>query len=48
VYRGSRKRVQRIRLRGNWTAGLWIVVLLVLAALIALVPLMLRASNAVR
>jgi len=39
VYRGSRKRVQRIRLRHNWSAAMWIVVLIALAALIALVPM---------
>ncbi len=33
---------------GNWSVGLWIVILCALAALFGLVPLMLTASKAVR
>jgi hypothetical protein len=36
--RGSKKRVQRIRLRGNWSIGFWIFVILVLLELFVLVP----------
>ncbi len=32
----------------NWSVGLWIVILTVLAALFGLVPLMLTASKVVR
>jgi hypothetical protein len=48
VYRGSRRRFERIRTSGNWSLGLWIVILSVLAVLFGLVPLMLTASKAVR
>ena len=42
TYLGSKKRVQRITLRGNWTAELWIVVVLLLFTLLVVVPWMIR------
>ena len=41
-YLGSRKRVQRIRMRGNWSAELWLFVILILVALFVLVPWLIR------
>ena len=42
TYRGSRRRVRRIGLRGNWSVELWIVVAVVLFALLVIVPWMVR------
>ena len=38
VYRGSRKRVRRIRMRGNWAVELWILVAVILFVLFVVVP----------
>jgi hypothetical protein len=38
VYRGSRKRVRRIRFRDNWPVELWILVAVILFMLFVVVP----------
>jgi hypothetical protein len=38
VYRGSRRRVRRIRFRGNWAVELWILVAVILFVLFVVVP----------
>jgi hypothetical protein len=38
AYRGSRKRVRRIRFRDNWAVELWILVAVILFVLFVLVP----------
>jgi hypothetical protein len=42
IYLGSKKRVQRITLRGNWNNELWIVVVVLLFTLFVIVPWMIR------
>ena len=42
IYLGSKKRVQRITLRGNWPAEMWIVVVVLLFTLLIIVPWMVR------
>jgi hypothetical protein len=42
TYPGSKKRAQRITLRGNWTPELWIVVVVLLFTLFVVVPWMIR------
>jgi hypothetical protein len=41
-YRGSRKRVRRIRMQGNWSVELWLFVIFVLLALFIAVPWLIR------
>jgi hypothetical protein len=41
-YRGSRKRVHRIRMQGNWSVEFWLFVIFVLLALFILVPWLIR------
>jgi hypothetical protein len=36
--RGSRKRLRRITLRGNWSIGLWFIVVMVLLLYLVVVP----------
>jgi hypothetical protein len=38
VYRGSKRRVQRIRLRGNGSLALWVFVAIVLFSLFVMLP----------
>jgi hypothetical protein len=38
VYRGSRKRVRRIRFRDNWAVELWLLVAVILFVLFVVVP----------
>ena len=38
VHRGSKKRLKRITLRGNWSVGFWVFVLGILIALFVLAP----------
>jgi hypothetical protein len=45
VFRGSRKRVQAVRWRGNGSMGLWLLVAWVLFLLLAVVPWMMRHST---
>jgi hypothetical protein len=40
--RGSRKRLRRIRLQGNWSVEFWLFVLVMLVALFVLVPWLIR------
>jgi hypothetical protein len=42
IYLGSKKRVQRITLRGNWSHELWIVIVVLLFTLLVVVPWMIR------
>jgi hypothetical protein len=42
VYRGSRKRVRRIRFRDNWAVELWILVAVLLFVLFVVVPWLVR------
>lgn len=42
VYRGSRKRVRRIRFRDNWAVELWILVAVILFTLCVVVPWLVR------
>jgi energy-coupling factor transporter transmembrane protein EcfT len=41
-YRGSRKRVRRTRLRGNWSLELWLLVIVILVGVLVLVPLLIQ------
>jgi hypothetical protein len=34
IYKGSKQRVRRIRMRGNWSIGIWLLVILVLIDLV--------------
>jgi hypothetical protein len=45
MYRGSRQRLRRIRLRGNGSLELWLLVLWVAFVLLVVVPWMLRQSH---
>jgi hypothetical protein len=38
VHRGSKRRLKRITLRGNWSVEFWVFVLAILIALFVLVP----------
>ena len=42
IYRGSRKRLRRITLRGNWSIELWILVAIVALMLLVGVPWLIR------
>jgi hypothetical protein len=42
IYRGSRKRLREIGLRGNWSVELWIFVAVIILGLLFLVPLLVR------
>jgi hypothetical protein len=42
AYRGSRKRVRRLRLRGNWSVELWIFLAVMLFTLFVVVPWIVR------
>jgi hypothetical protein len=42
IYLGSKKRLQRITLRGNWSTELWIVIVVLLFTLLVVVPWMIR------
>jgi hypothetical protein len=42
AYRGSRRRVRQIRMRDNWTPGMWLVVGVVAVALFGLMPWLIR------
>jgi len=44
LYSGSRRRLQRIKLRGNGSWELWLLLLWVLFLLFVIVPWMLRQS----
>jgi len=44
-YRGSRRRLRRIKLRGNGSLELWLLVLWVAFVLLVVVPWMLRQSH---
>jgi hypothetical protein len=43
-YRGSRKRLKRIRFRGNWSTGLVVVALTIVLTLLILIPLLLDSG----
>jgi hypothetical protein len=38
VYRGSRKRLRRITMRGNWSREMWLAVIFLLILLFVVVP----------
>jgi len=40
VYRGSRRRLRRITMRGNWTGEIWLVLVWVLFLLFVVIPWM--------
>ena len=42
TYRASRKRVQRITLRGNWSVEVWILIGIIVVALFVLVPWLIK------
>ena len=42
AYRGSKRRIRRIRLRGNGSAGMWLVLGVVVIALFGLMPWLMR------
>ena len=42
IYLGSKKRVQRITLHGNWPTEMWIVVVVMLFTLFVVVPWIIR------
>jgi hypothetical protein len=42
VYRGSPKRVRRIRFRGNWAIEVWVLVAVILFTLFVVVPWLVR------
>jgi hypothetical protein len=42
VYRGSRKRLRRLRLSGNWSVELWIFLAVMLFTLFVVVPWIVR------
>ena len=42
TYRASRSRVQKIKLRGNWSIEVWLLIGLILLALFVLVPWLVR------
>ena len=42
VYRGSRKRVRQIRMRGNWSVELWMLVAVILFILFVILPWLVR------
>jgi len=41
-YRGSRKRIRRIRVQDHWSVELWLFVIFVLLALFIVVPWLIR------
>jgi hypothetical protein len=45
TFRGSRQRLRRIRLRGNGSLELWLLILWVAFVLLVVVPWMLRQSH---
>lgn len=44
TYRGSRKRVRRITLRGNWSYEVWIFVIVILIALFVVAPRLIKRA----
>jgi hypothetical protein len=44
-YRGSRKRLKRIRFRGNWSTELLLAALTVALTLLVLIPLLLDSTG---
>jgi hypothetical protein len=42
VYRGSRKRLRRLRFSGNWSVELWIFLAVMLFTLFVVVPWIVR------
>ena len=42
IYLGSKKRVQRVTWRGNWSSEMWIVIVVLLFTLLVVVPWMIR------
>jgi len=38
IYRGSRARLKRITLRGNWSPHMWAFIIIVLIVLFVLIP----------
>jgi hypothetical protein len=42
IYRGSRRRVKRIKLKGNQTWELWVLIVWVLFLLLVVVPLLIK------
>jgi hypothetical protein len=42
IYRGSRKRLRRITLRGNWSIELWIFIAIMAFMLLVGVPWLIR------
>jgi hypothetical protein len=45
IYRGSRRRLRQIRVRGNGSAGLWMFVAWVAFLLLVVVPWMIRQGG---
>jgi hypothetical protein len=45
VYRGSRRRLQQLRLRGNGSLELWLLLFWVLFLLLVAVPWMLKQGH---
>jgi hypothetical protein len=43
-YRGSRRRIRRVRLRGNGSLELWLLIVWVMFLLLVVVPWMIRQS----
>jgi len=42
LYRGSKKRLKRITLRGNWSLDLWIFIVILALGLFILLPWLIR------
>jgi hypothetical protein len=42
LYRGSKRRLQNIKFRGNWSAELWVLVVAILFTILILVPWLIR------
>lgn len=42
VYRGSRSRLKKIRLRKNWSVQIWIILGVILLVLFVWIPLLIR------
>jgi hypothetical protein len=38
VYRGSRRRVRKLTLRGNWSAGPWVLLAILVFVLLVVIP----------
>jgi len=45
IYRGSHRRLKQIRLRGNSSFGLWLLIVWVLFLLLVVVPWMIRQGH---